>query len=436
MADTPLPEGEAARRPALWKSLGNQRVVAFLLLGLASGLPYNLTDATLQAWLKDTGISNTTIGLLSLVGLAYTAKPLWAPLLDRYAVPLLGRRRGWILLFQAALAAALAWMAYHGPEGGLLPFALVALVVAVLSASQDIVIDAYRTDAARTSERGPAATAANLGYRASAYFAYAGALVLADAVGWRATYLVMAAVMAAFMAATAWAPEPERRVTPPRSLREAVTGPLGQLLASPGMLVLIAALVLYKVGDAFALRLFTPFLMDVGFTKTEIGLATKTVMLAANVAGAIVGGVLIVRLGLVRALLGFGSLQAVTNLLYMGVSVAGHDMTVMIVAVALDNFFGAMGNTALVVFVMAMCDIRFSAFQYALLSALAVLPRNVLGWPAGYLADHIGWTAFFLVTFFTALPGLFMIWLLRHRITALEGRQAEADRAAAAADPG
>lgn len=411
-------------RPTLWRSLGNERVVAFLLLGLASGLPYNLTDATLQAWLKDTGISNTTIGLLSLVGLAYTVKPLWAPLLDRWSVPLLGRRRGWILLFQALLAAALAWMAYHGPQQGLLPFALLALVVAVLSASQDIVIDAYRTDAARAEERGPAATAANLGYRAAAYFAYAGALVLADAYGWRITYLVMAAAMAACMAVTAWAPEPERQVVPPRSLREAVTGPLGQLLASPGTLLLILALVLYKVGDAFALRLFTPFLMDVGFSKTEIGLATKTVMLAANVAGAVAGGVLIVRIGLVRALLLFGALQAVTNLLYMGVSVAGHDMTVMVVAVALDNFFGAMGNTALVVFVMALCDIRFSAFQYALLSALAVLPRNVLGWPAGYLADHVGWTTFFLITFFTALPGLFMMWALRDRIAALEHRPA------------
>jgi PAT family beta-lactamase induction signal transducer AmpG len=408
----------------LWQSLGSRRVVAFLLLGLASGLPYNLTDATLQAWLKDSGISNTTIGLLSLVGLAYTAKPLWAPLLDRFALPLLGRRRGWILFFQAATAAVLAVMAFHGPERGLLTLALLALGVAVLSASQDIVIDAYRTDAAHAAERGPAATAANLGYRASAWFAYAGALILADAVGWQTTYLVMAATMAAFMVATLWAPEPERHVVPPRTLAEAVTGPLAQLFSSPGTLMLILALVLYKVGDAFALKLFTPFLMDVGFSKTEIGLATKTVMLVANIVGAIAGGLWIVRLGLVRALLLFGSLQALTNLAYMAVSVAGHDMTVMIVAVALDNLFGAMGNTALVVFVMALCDLRFSAFQYALLSALAVLPRNVLGWPAGYLADHIGWTQFFLLTFFTALPGLVMMWALRDRIRELETRQA------------
>lgn len=411
----------APEQPRLRDVLGNRRIVAFLLLGLASGLPYNLTDSTLQAWLKDTGVSNTDIGILSLIGLAYTVKPLWAPLLDRYSLPWLGRRRGWILLFQVALAAALAWLAFHGPEGGLPAFAAAALAIAALSASQDVVIDAYRTDAARVAERGPAATAANLGYRTASYFALAGALILADQFGWRVTYLVMAGVMLAFCAATIVAPEPEAHPPPPRTLRGAVLDPLRQLLGTDGAVVLIIALVLYKVGDAFALKLFTPFLMDVGFSLTEIGLATKTVMLAANIAGAIAGGLWIVRLGLLRSLLLFGALQALTNLAYMAVAVAGHDLAVMVVAVALDNFFGAMGNTALVVFVMALCDVRYSAFQYALLSALAVLPRNVLGAPAGFLADEIGWTSFYLVTFFTALPGLWMMWWLRARIRRLGG---------------
>ncbi len=400
--------------------LRNPRLAAVLVLGLASGLPYNLTDATLQAWLKDSGISNTTIGVLSLVGLAYTLKPLWAPLLDRYVPPFLGRRRGWIVIFQGALAVALTWMAYHGPEGGLTSLALVALVVAVLSASQDIVIDAWRTDLVSSVERGPAATATNLGYRAASWFAFSGALILADFAGWRVTYLVMACCMAGFMFVTAFTPEPQSRVPPPRTLAEAVRGPLAQLLTNDGMLLLIAALVLYKVGDAFALKLFTPFLMDVGFTKTEIGAVTKSVMLIANIAGAVVGGLLMMRLGLVRALLGFGLLQAVANLGYAAVAVTGHDIFVMAIAVFVDNFVGAMGNTALVVFIMGLCDVRFSAFQYALLSALAVLPRNVLGAPAGFLSDEIGWAAFFVVTFFTALPGLAMVWWQRERIAALE----------------
>lgn len=406
--------------PSLLQSLGNRRIAGVLLMGLASGLPYNLTDSTLQAWLKDTGLSNTTIGLLSLIGLAYTAKPLWAPLLDRYALPVLGRRRGWILFFQLALAAVLAWMALHGPERGLVPFALLALLVAVLSASQDVVIDAWRTDLVTGAERGPAATAANLGYRASSWFAFSGALILADLAGWRVTYLVMAGCMLALTLATLWAPEPVERAAPPRSLGEAVRAPLAQLLGNPGMLKLLLALVLYKVGDAFALKLFTPFLMDVGFSKTEIGAVTKTLMLAASVAGAIVGGVWMVRLGLVRALLLFGFLQALANLGYMAVALAGKDIPVMATAVFLDNFVGAMGNTALVVLIMALCDVRFSAFQYALLSAIAVLPRNVLGAPAGFLSDAIGWPAFFLLTFFTALPGLVMVWWLRARVAALD----------------
>jgi MFS transporter, PAT family, beta-lactamase induction signal transducer AmpG len=402
--------------------IASPRMLAVLVLGLASGLPYNLTDATLQAWLKDSGVSNTTIGLLSLVGLAYTLKPLWAPLLDRYAPPFLGRRRGWIVIFQLALALALVWMADHGPDGGLVALAVIAVAVAALSASQDIVIDAWRTDLVTANERGPAATAANLGYRAAAWFAFSGALILADQVGWRATYLVMACCMAAFVIATALAPEPPVHAPPPRTLLEAVRDPLAQLMGNPGMLTLLAALVLYKVGDAFALKLFTPFLMDVGFSKTEIGAVTKTVMLIANLAGSVLGGLLMVRLGLVRALLIFGSLQAIANLGYSVVAVVGHDLGVMAVAVFLDNFVGAMGNTALVVFIMGLCDVRFSAFQYALLSAIAVLPRNLLGAPAGYLSDHIGWSAFFVLTFFTALPGLAMVWWQRERIATLEQR--------------
>ncbi len=406
--------------PSLWQSLGNRRIGAVLLIGLASGLPYNLTDATLQAWFKDTGLSNTTIGLLSLIGLAYTAKPLWAPLLDRFALPVLGRRRGWILFFQAALAATLAWMGLHGPERGLAPFALLALAVAVLSASQDIVIDAWRTDLVTVAERGPAATAANLGYRASSYFAFSGALILADLYGWQTTYLVMAGSMAALMLVTVWAPEPDNAVAPPRTLAEAVTGPLQQMVNRDGMLILLVALVLYKVGDAFALKLFTPFLMDVGFTKTEIGAVTKTLMLVASISGAIVGGLWIVKLKLAKALLLFGFLQALANLGYMVVALVGKDIPVMAAAVFLDNFVGAMGNTALVVFIMAMCDARFSAFQYAAFSALAVLPRNALGAPAGFLSDEIGWANFFVLTFFTALPGLAMVWWQRERISALE----------------
>jgi PAT family beta-lactamase induction signal transducer AmpG len=252
--------------------------------------------------------------------------------------------------------------------------------------------------------------------------AFSGALILADQWGWRVTYLCMAGVMLAMTWVTLMAQEPRIVAPPPTSLTAAIRDPLRQLLAGPGMLWLLLALVFYKVGDAFALKLFTPFLMDVGFTKTEIGAVTKTLMLLASVTGAIAGGLWLVKLGLLKALLIFGFLQALANLGYFWVAVAGHDLTVMSIAVFVDNFVGAMGNTALVVFIMGLCDTRFSAFQYALLSAIAVLPRNVLGAPAGVLSDEMGWAAFFVLTFFTALPGLVMVWWQRERIHAIEAR--------------
>jgi PAT family beta-lactamase induction signal transducer AmpG len=311
-------------------------------------------------------------------------------------------------------------MATHGPEQGLAPFAALAVVVAFFSASQDIVIDAWRTDLVSAAERGPAATAANLGYRLAAWFSFAGALILADLIGWRSTYFVMAGGMLAVTLVTFLAPEPEQRAPPPRTLQEAVTGPLRQLLAGEGMLLLLLTIVLYKVGDAFALKLLTPFLMDVGFSKTEIGAVTKTVMLIANIAGAVVGGLWLVALGLVRALMLFGIVQAIANLGYFLVAIQGDNLLLMSVVVFLDNFVGSMGNTALVVFIMGICDVRFSAFQYAALSAIAVLPRNLLGAPAGILSDALGWAPFFVLTFFTALPGLAMIWWQRARIAKLD----------------
>jgi len=224
-------------------------------------------------------------------------------------------------------------MATPGPEQGLAPFAALAVVVAFFSASQDIVIDAWRTDLVSAAERGPAATAANLGYRLAAWFSFAGALILADLIGWRSTYFVMAGGMLAVTLVTFLAPEPEQRAPPPRTLQEAVTGPLRQLLAGEGMLLLLLTIVLYKVGDAFALKLLTPFLMDVGFSKTEIGAVTKTVMLIANIAGAVVGGLWLVALGLVRALMLFGIVQAIANLGYFLVAIQGDNLLLMSVVV-------------------------------------------------------------------------------------------------------
>jgi PAT family beta-lactamase induction signal transducer AmpG len=288
------------------------------------------------------------------------------------------------------------------------------------SASQDIAFDAYKIDIAKPSERGLTAAASNLGYRVSAWLAFAFALVLADSFGWRIAMLFLAATMLVLSIATWFAPEPQYHNAVPRTLRESVVMPLKELMGTPGAAALILLVMLFKVGDAFALKLFTPFLMDVGFSKTEIALVAKAVFTTTAIAGGIVGGIWMVKLGLFRSMLIFGALQALSNLLYYMLAVTGKNYAMMIAAVAVDNFAGAMGNVASVALMMSLCDIRYSAFQYALLSALALLPRYGLGGPAGWIADHGGWHTYYIVSFFIALPGMLLVWLLRDRVRALD----------------
>jgi PAT family beta-lactamase induction signal transducer AmpG len=404
--------------------LRQPRMLAILLLGGASGLPNPLSEATMQAWLTDLGISNTRIGLLMYVALPYLLKPLWAPLLDRYSLPWLGRRRGWILTFQLLLAASIASLATFSNGHELTAIALALLVLVFLSASQDVVIDAYRTDVARPAERGLAAAATNLGYRALSYGSLSVALIVADQVGWRAAFLTLAAAMALMSLATLWAPEPDD----PRgkhlpSLADSVLIPLRELFGAPGMIALVLLIVCYKVGDAFALKFFTAFMMHTGFTKTEIGLVVKAVLTTGSIIGAMLGGIWMIKLGLRRAMLLFAVVQAVTNLGYLLLAMVGKSYGVMIGAVALDALASGMGNIASVALMMALCDRRFSAFQYAVLSMIALLPRYTLGGPAGWLADNGGWVAYYWTSFALALPGIFLVLVMRRRIDTLDSAQ-------------
>ena len=400
-------------------------MLAILLLGAASGFPNQLTESALQAWLKDGGATNTTIGLMSYVAWPYLLKPLWAPLIDRYPMPFLGRRRGWILAMQIALAAGIALFALQNPASSLAPIAVCAVAIVFFSATQDIAIDAYRTDVAAPSERGLAAAATNLGYRSAAWTASALALVIAGAVGWRAAFLLLAGIMLLFCVATVRAPSSHNDYRP-RSLRESIVEPLRELLGTPSALTLLLVVLLFKVGDAFANKLFTPFMMDVGFTKIEIGLIVKALFTASALLGSVLGGILMVRLGLLRSMLAFGVLQALSNLLYCALAVAGKSYPIMAAAVIIEHIAGAMGGIALVALIMALCDARYTAFQYALLSALALLPRYSLGYPAGWIADHGGWYVYFVASFALALPGLAIVWWKRRQIEALDRAQAAA----------
>ena len=412
----------SAPRQNLREVLASPKMLAILILGAASGFPNQITESALQAWLRDAGASLTSIGIMTYVGLPYLLKFLWAPLVDRYAPPFLGRRRGWILLMQIALAAGIALFALQDPRAALAPIAACAVAIVAFSATQDIAIDAYRADVSLPAERGMAAAAANLGYRSAAWIALAVSLVVADHFGWRPAFLILAVVMLLFGVATLYAPS-SHNTYQPRSLTESVMQPLKALLGTPGALALLGVVLLFKVGDAFSNKLFTPFMMDVGFSKTEIGIIVKAIFTASSLVGSVLGGVLMVRLGLLRSMLAFGVLQALSNLLYCVLALAGRNYPIMVAAVGIEHIAAAMGSISLVALIMALCDPRYSAFQYALLSALALLPRYSLGYPAGWVAEHAGWYAYYVASFALAMPGLAMVWLKRREITALDEQQ-------------
>ena len=403
------------------KLLANRRVLTVAFLGFASGLPLALTGGTLQAWMAVEGVNLKTIGIFSLVGLPYALKFFWAPLLDRYALPFLGRRRGWILGTQFVLIGLIILLGLTSPKDTPWLVASIALLLTFSSATQDVVFDAYRTDVLRVKERGLGAAVSVTGYRIAMLVSGALALVLAGPLGWRLTYLLMAGLMMVGVMATLFGPEPEVVARPPQSLKEAISGPLTEFFERPASWAFLALIILYKIGDAFAGSLTTAFLIrGPGFSIAEVGAINKGLGLLATIFGALYGGVMLARLGLYRSLMIFGILQAVSNLSFMVLAYAGKVYSIMVAAVAFENLAGGMGTAAFVAFLMALCDHRYTATQFALFSALASLGRIFVGPPSGYLSHEVGWVIFFFITFLAALPGLILLYKMRQSVLSLE----------------
>ena len=399
-----------------WDLYAGRRVAPLLALGFASGLPLALTGGTLQAWATVEDVSLQEIGFLTLVGSAYTLKFLWAPLVDRYVPPLLGRRRGWMLLTQLLLAAGIMAMGLLSPGGALLPLALLAVAVAFFSATQDIAFDAYRTDVLRQEERGAGAALSVLGYRLAMLVSGGLALILADRwLGWGNTYVLMGALMGLAALVTLAAPEPEAPAQAPRSLADAVALPFREFFGRPEALTVLLLIVLYKLGDAFAGALSTTFLIrGAGFSPAEVGTVNKVLGLAATIFGALAGGALMARLGLYRSLMLFGLLQAVSNLGYWLIAVSPKSLPLMAAAVGVENLCGGLGTAAFVALLMGLCDARFTATQFALLSALSAVGRTYLAGPlTPPLVESLGWPGFFLLTVLIALPGLLLLYWRR-----------------------
>jgi PAT family beta-lactamase induction signal transducer AmpG len=359
------------------------------------------------------GVDLGTLGLLSLVALPYSCKVAWAPLVDRYRLPRLPRRRGWIAVSQLALAAGLALLGAAQPTRAPVAAAL-ALAVALASATQDVAADAYSADVLRPDERAAGTAVYVLGYRVAMVLAGAGALVLADHASFRTVYLVAAALAVACVGATVWAPEPAA-APPPASLEEAVLAPFRAFFARRGAWIALAFLTLYRLGDLVLQAILAPFLLALGFSRSDVGMAGQGVGLCATIVGALGGGWLVARAGLARCLLVFGLLQAITNTGYCALALVGPSHALLYGAVAVDNLCSGLAIAAQVAFLMSLCDRRYSATQFALLTGASSVAGRLVGGGAGYLAAAVGWPLFFVATTVIAAPALALVSPLRRR---------------------
>jgi PAT family beta-lactamase induction signal transducer AmpG len=415
---------DAAASPALAARQERGRLIVIGLLGFASGLPLALSGSTLQAWFTVAGIDLAAIGALSLVGLPYLFKFLWAPALDRWRIGRFGRRRGWLIASQAALAGLLLACAFCDPRASVMPLAILALAVATASATQDIAFDAFRAERLSAVQRGIGTAWSIAGYRIAMFASGAGALMLADEVGFAATYAWMAALMGLGLVTTWFADEPPAPQAAPSSLLAASIEPLRELAGRPGILAMLACVMLYKLGDQFAGALAqTFFIRGQGYSLTEIGAVYKGLGIVAALSGGVVGGLAMYRLGLWRALLVFGLLQMLTNAGFLALALIGKSMVGLLVVVGLENFCGGMGTCAHVALLIALCDSRYTATQFAALSALASLGRVVLGPLAAMVAAH-GWPGYFAVSCVVAVPGLLLAARLGPRLRGLDARDA------------
>lgn len=390
------------------------RMLVALLMGFSSGLPLLLTGSVLQAWLKDGGVDLKQIGFFALIGLPYTLKFLWAPLFDRYVLPL-GRRRGWLLLMQLAVAAALLLLAAADPTPERLVLVAVAgFLVALFSASQDIVVDAYRRESLAEAELGLGSALYVNGYRVGMLLAGGGGLILADHLSFAAMYQIMALAMAACVLVTLCSPEPEAPENRPRTLRDAVVLPFLDYFTRDGAWLILAFILLYKVGDTMASAMTVPFYLELGYSKTEIGAVVKLFGFWATIAGGTLGGIWILRIGMHRALWWFGIGQLLSTLGFVVLSQLPPTEVALAAVVAVENFTAGLGTAAFVGFMAALTDRRFTATQYALLSSLMGVPRVLLAAPTGWMAQALGWPGFFLLCAAIALPGLLLLrWVTR-----------------------
>ena len=410
----------------------DRRIVAIFFMGFSSGLPLLLVlpGATLGIWLRQSDVNLTTLGMFALVGIAYNFKFVWAPVMDHVPVPWLtrrlGRRRSWALLTQFALIVSIIMLGQTNPSTNPGATALWAVAVAFASASQDIVIDAFRIELLEDFEQGIGAAATQYGYKGGVVAAGAGALYAAGYGGWSFAFLLMAACVLIGVIAVLLTPERRRETSTETNvqsgsipfhqwLKHAVIDPFVDFMKRDKWLLILVFILAYKVGDAVAGAMAGPFYVDMDFTNEEIAQASKMFGVAASIVGIFIGSLMVFRLGILKALMVAGILQMLSNLMFAAQAVIGHDFTFLFATIGIENLSGGMGSAAFVAYLSSLCNIEYTATQYALLSSLMAVPRTFIAASGGYFAETLGWAPFFVWTTVAALPGLLILWWLMRR---------------------
>ena len=402
-----------------WGAVFNRRMLACIFTGFASGMPLYVLLQLVPAWLHDQQVSLTEIGLFALVGIPYTWKFLWAPLMDRFAPPLLGRRRGWMLAMQLGLILSIGILGSISPRENLAYVAALAFLVALFSASQDIALDAYRREILPDAELGLGNSIHVQAYRISSLIPGSLSLILADHLAWSVVFWITAAFMSVGVLLSLLATEPESRITTDPGLRAAVVAPFAEYLQRCGVsrvLLVLAFMLFYKLGDSMATALSTPFYMDLGFTMTQIGLVAKHAALWPSIVGGLLGGLLMLRIGINRALWIFGVVQFISIFGYALLSGIGPDLRLLAGVIGFEYLGVGLGTAAFTAFIARETSRQFAATQFALFTALTALPRTFANAATGVMVEAVGWTEFFLLCAALALPGLALLyWVAPYR---------------------
>jgi PAT family beta-lactamase induction signal transducer AmpG len=393
----------------IFSSLKQKPMALALLMGFSSGFPLLLSSKTLQTWIAYAGGTNTTVGAMAILGVPYSLKFLWAPLLDRYSIGPFGRRRGWLLISQLGVALSIFGLSRLNPVDEIFIASFFALGISFFGATQDIVIDAYRRETLKEEELGLGSAISNSGYRVALWVTGGLAIFMAGEISWNTIFALLALMMMGTWAITFWADEPTSSASAPRTLRDAVYLPLIDFFSRHGAVLMLIFVLLYKVGDSMAGNMLAKFYVHLGFTPQEVGAIAKTMGPIALTVGTFIGGALIYRFGIYRALFAFGVLQALSTISFVALDFAGHSLAVFSAVIFFEDFSSGMGSAAFMAFMASLTNKKFTGTQYALLTSLMAVPRTFIASFTGPMVDALGWTGFFILCALIALPGLILI---------------------------